>query len=124
MWKTIFTVCLIQFFAYASYAEDNTIIPILTNQSDLDLYVGKVITIRGKVTNTKIPTIIGVDVRSDAPDLRGEIGEATGTLNKWTVTKEGLEQTIKEKGMFSNRGTGTFYRLKEVSSNLTAHVRH
>ena len=123
MWKIIVPVCLIQFFAYTLYAEDNTNIPIVTNQSDLDLYVGKVITVRGKVTNTKIPTIIGVDVRSDAPDLRGEIGEATGTLYKWTVTKEGLEQTIKEKGIFPNRGLGTFYRLKEVASNLTAQVR-
>ena len=123
MWKIIVTVCLIQLFAYASYAEDNINIPVVTNQSDLDLYVGKVITIRGKVTNTKIPTIIGIDVRSDASDLRGDIGEATGMPHKWTVTKERLEQTIKEKGMFPNRGPGTYYRLKEVASDFTAQVR-
>jgi len=123
MWKIIVTVCLVQFLSYASYAEEKINIPIVTNQSDLDLYLGKVITIRGKVTNTKIPTIIGVDVRSDAPDLRGDIGEATGTLRKWTVTQEELEQTIKEEGMIPNRGPGTFYRLKEVTSNLTAQVR-
>jgi hypothetical protein len=64
-------VLLVTFCACTSFAEKNNDIPIVTNQSDLDLYIGKVITIRGKVTNTKIPTIIGVDVRSEDPDLRG-----------------------------------------------------
>jgi hypothetical protein len=116
-------VLLVTFCACTSFAEKNNDIPIVTNQSDLDLFIGKVITIRGKVTNTKIPTIIGVDVRSEDPDLRGFIAEATGILNKWTVTKNELEKTINEKGMIPNRGPGTFYRLKEVDLNLAAQVR-
>lgn len=102
---------------------DNVNIPKVTDQSKLDLYIGKIITIRGMVTNTKIPTILGVDVRSDYPDLRDEVGEATGVLIKWTVTKDELDKAIKEKKEFANRGPGTFYRLKEMDSNSTAQVK-
>jgi hypothetical protein len=62
MLKKIVIVLIIIFCNYTSFADENNIIPLVTNQSDLDFYIGKVITIRGEVTNTKIPTIIGVDV--------------------------------------------------------------
>ena len=123
MRKKILIVFLLIICVNVSFAEDKISIPLVTNRADLDLYVGKVITLRGQITNTKIPTIIGVDVGSDNPDLRGNIGEATGILEKWTVTKDELERIIKEKGMFQNRGPGTFYCLKEVDSNYTAQVR-
>jgi hypothetical protein len=44
-------------------------------------------------------------------------------LHKMTISKDVLEQTINEKGMFPNRGPETFYRLKEVDSSNTAQVR-
>ncbi len=102
---------------------DSTNIPIVTEQSDLDAYVGKLIILKGMIANSRIPTISGVDVNSDDPDLRGEIGEATGILEKWTVTEDELNQAIKEKGMFANRGPGTFYRLKEINSDSNAQVK-
>lgn len=89
--------------------------PILTSDKDVDAHVGKVVTIRGTVTNTKIPTILGVDVSSDNPDLRDQIAEATGLLQRDVVTHV--------NNSLPNRGVGTFYRLKAIDSDYSAQVR-
>jgi len=123
MWKKLLTTCLLALFGCTQVADNSSQIPVVTEHSDLERHVGKVITIRGRVTNTKIPSIIGVDVESDDPDLRGEIAEATGVLQKWTVTEQQLEETIEKHGMTANRGAGTFYRLKEANSNYMVKVR-
>jgi hypothetical protein len=96
---------------------------LITKAEQLDAAVGKFVTIQGEVDNSKIPTILGVDVQSDSPDLRGQMATATGILRKWTVTKEQLDKEIAEKGIFANRGTGTFYRLAQVGSAYDAQVQ-
>ncbi len=98
--------------------------PVITEREQLDRYVGEKMTIRGTVTNTKIPTIRGVDIRSRDPDLRGERAEATGILKKHVVTEEDLEKKRKKSGgRFSNRGPGTFYRLESVNGDGLAQVQ-
>jgi hypothetical protein len=96
---------------------------LITQAEQLDAAVDKLVTIQGEVANTKIPTILGVDVSSDSPDLRGQKATATGILRKWTVTKEQLDKQIAEKGLFANRGPGTLYRLVAVGSEYDAQVQ-
>jgi hypothetical protein len=54
---------------------------VLNNQSQVEACVGKTITIRGKVSGTPRPSIIGVDVDA-SPDLFEKWGHAMGTLEK------------------------------------------
>ena len=82
---------------------------IVTDPADLEKYVNKMITIRGEVVNSKIPTIIGVDVSSDNPDLRGEMAEATGVLVKLVIRAEDVD------AYSSGRGAGVFYRLRDLN---------
>lgn len=91
---------------------------VLTQAAQLDAHVGDVVTIRGEVTNTKIPTIIGVDVQSCDPDLRGRRAEATGVLQRHVVTPEQIAEAN-----YANRGAGVFYRLKDQDSDCNASVR-
>ncbi len=88
----------------------NTSEILVTDSSDLEKYVNQIITIRGLVVNSKIPTIIGVDVSSDNPDLRGEVAKATGVLIKLVVNKDEVDKTS------TNRGPGVFYRLRDLQA--------
>lgn len=94
---------------------DSSKVPVLTDTADRDEFIGTLVTIRGKVINSKIPTIIGVDVRSSDPDLRGQQGEATGILERWVVTPEEIEEAD-----YAHRGPGVFYRLKDQDSVYAA----
>jgi hypothetical protein len=116
-----YSITLLALAACAS--SEKTMPPVLTRADQLDSYVNQVVTLRGVVSNTKMPQILGVDVTSDNPDLRGQEAEATGTLIKWKVTQEELDADIKKYGMIPNRGTGTFYRLKSPTSAENAQVR-
>ncbi len=125
--KQVFLLLILIFGAafwgcHASFLSSSQI-PVLTDYRQLDAHIGKVATIRGVVSNTKIPQIEGVDVLSDDPDLRGKLAEATGILERWTVTAEQLEADLKKYGMFAHRGPGTFYRLKKIRLNDNAQVR-
>lgn len=97
--------------------------PVLTLREQLDAHVDELVTLRGEVSNSKVPTIVGVEVGSDDPDLRGEEAEATGVLVRWTVTQAQLDAAIAERGMFAHRGPGTFYRLRNPDGGGTAPVR-
>lgn len=96
--------------------------PILVTRAEqVKDAVGQLVTLQGEVGNSKIPTILGVDVESFDPDLRGQQATATGILRQWTVTREQLD---KEKGVVSaGRGPGTYYRLVNVDSDETVQVQ-
>lgn len=96
---------------------------VITRPSQRDTHVGRLVTLRGVVANTKIPTLVGVDVASDAPDLRGKPAEATGILRRRVVTRAQLEERLKKAGMFAHRGPGTFYRLVRPGSGRIVQVR-
>lgn len=98
-------------------------LPVITHRDHLDEYVGQLVMVRGVVTPTKIPTIIGVDVCSDSPDLRGQLAIAVGILHRWVVTQEALDRQIAERGTFAHRGPGTFYRVLDPNSGHTAQVQ-
>jgi hypothetical protein len=96
---------------------------ILTRPAELAAAVGKTVTLRGTVENSKIATLCGADVDSDSPDLRGQPAEATGVLEREVVTQAELDAAIAEKGQFANRGAGTFYRLIDPRTHALARVR-
>lgn len=98
--------------------------PILSDANQLDAHVGEIVILHGIVTNTKIPTIIGVDVASVDPDLRGQPAEATGLLLRWVVTPSDLQMAQDHPGLTTaDRGPGVFYRLADPHSNEAVPVR-
>jgi len=117
----IFIITLIVLFNWnINYSQvDNTGVirtDTITSKDSLDKYVEKIITIKGKITNTKIPTIIEVDVScQNANELKNKTVIATGVLIK-TVVKKVDKYT-------QNRGVGTFYRLVEPNSEFEAEVK-
>lgn len=111
-------VCLLTCFLVGCNATTQRQPAVLTSADQVDDHVGEIVTIRGEVSNTKIAMIIGVDVQSSNPDLRGQRAEATGLLRCYVVT---TEQVANAK--YANRGPGVFYRLKDVDSDYVAPVR-
>lgn len=90
----------------------STSTPVLTDPAELDRHIGELVTLRGTLSRTKIPTILGVDVAGPAPDALAERpAEATGVLEREVITQEELDRQIAEIGQFANRGAGTFYQL-------------
>jgi len=84
---------------------------VITSADQLDSFVGEIVTIRGPVSDSKVPTILGVDIASDDPDLRGQQAQATGILHRRVVTQEAIDERIAAEGQFAHRGPGTFYWL-------------
>jgi hypothetical protein len=105
---------ILLFFSFLCKAQQ--IVAVITDKAEISKYIGKVITIKGVVSNTKISTILGVDVDSDNPDLRGKEAKASGILLQWTVKPEDVDNHIQ------TRGAGTFYRLKDIDSDYNAQV--
>jgi hypothetical protein len=99
-----------------STAGDNIFV---TEKVDLDKNMGKFIIIKGEIQNSKTPTIIGVDVSikdvyEEFGDVSGKIGMACGILLKTIVTDADPYST--------NRGNGTFYRIKDPKSDSNSEV--
>ncbi len=93
---------------------------VLTQPSELAGHVGKRVTLRGTVENSRIATLIGVDVESETPDLRGQPAVAEGVLEKIVVTQEQVDRN-NAGGQVAQRGAGTYYRL--VDGGKLARVR-
>lgn len=118
----IFTTLLIILVGCTHQRAPESIVPtVLTSQDQLEQNIGAIVKIVGVVTNTKIPQIMGVDIRSDDPDLRGEMAMAIGVLESWSVSESDIEEMNAEH--VAHRGPGVFYRLKEVASNYRAQVQ-
>lgn len=96
-------------------------VPVLTDPKALAQHVGETVTLMGKVSNTKVPQILGVDVASDAPDLRGKRAQATGVLERYEVTPAQIEEWDRDR--VAHRGPGVFYRLRDAERNTEAQVR-
>lgn len=89
----------------------------LTSKLNIENYVGKLITIKGEITKTKIPQIIGIDVSCKEYSYLGKIGIATGILEKRVVV---INDSLP---INQNRGNGTFYRLKAIDSTYEAEIK-
>ena len=94
--------------------------PLLTKGTDLDRYVGRVVVVRGELSNTKIPTILGIDVACPDDKLRGKDAYAVGILTKWTITQEELNKAFQASGPIASRGAGTTYVLYHSLSGTQA----
>ncbi len=106
-------ICFAILFILSIICRSQTI-PVITDKSQLDSYVGKFVIIKGLVTNTKIPTILGVDISSDNHFLKGKYAKAEGLLIKWTIKPEDTDSFSQ------SRNPGIYYRLKETDSDLNA----
>jgi hypothetical protein len=82
---------------------------VIERAADIPACVGKTITIRGPVTRTKQPTILGVDVDA-AYELSDQLGEATGLLETYTI-----EERKPGEPIVASRGPGTYYALRDPS---------
>ena len=116
------SLSLFVLFIFANYCNSQEVLfnektEIIESTKQLDKYVGKLITIKGTVTNTKIPTIMGIDIYSDDPDLRGQLGIATGILQKTVFTEDEIDKYS------ANRGAGTFYNLKDPNAKFAVQVQ-
>ena len=80
---------------------------VLTDQSQLAACVGKRVTIRGPVSRSKIPSILGVDVAADYA-LSDQLGEATGTLATYTIEPQPPGELVH-----ASKGPGTYYILHD-----------
>ena len=105
--KTVFKILIVSILISSCSLRNNSnqeIITVVTKKEEIDKYVGELITIKGKITNTKIRTIIGIDVGYNGTIEEGTIGIATGVLRKRIVTDA--------EPYSANRGNGTFYWLQ------------
>jgi hypothetical protein len=97
--------------------------PLLSSRDELDRHLDRLVAIRGIVSPTKIPTIIGVDVRDPHDELRDKEAYAVGILRKWTETQEGIDARTRKYGVFAHRGPGDFYALYFDLSGELAEAR-
>ena len=78
-------------------------VPVLISAASRDEYIGRLVAIRGTVSDSKIPRIAGIEVGLSDDKLRGQEAYAVGILARFVVTE--ADPTI------ANSGTGTFYTL-------------
>ena len=83
----------------------------ITDPAQLASAVGKPVLLEGVVTNTRIATLLGCDVESESPDLRGQRAVAEGVVSREVITAEQIERAAAEGERIAHRGAGTFYRL-------------
>jgi hypothetical protein len=103
------------------------VIPVLYGTSDKRNYVDRLVTVRGQYKEAKRATIRGIEI-ARAPDIKetGRRVQATGILEKQTITKADLErlgeQTSEQAATRRRRGPGTYYRLRAVHADRLAPV--
>lgn len=94
--------------------------PLVDTPEAVGRFEGKDVRLVGEVSNTKIPQILGVDVTSDNPDLRGLRAEAYGILKRQVVTEE-QARALDEK-MVAHRGAGSYWILYDPKTRAPAQV--
>lgn len=90
--------------------------PLIEDEAALAGATGTLVTLRGELSRTKIPTLLGVDVDPGSAD-GGDRAEATGWLESIEVTQAEIDAEIAESGPFAHRGPGTFRRLVAPDRN-------
>ena len=83
----------------------------VTDRARLAACVGKTVTLRGVVSRTKVPSILGVDVDADY-ELSDRVGVATGKLATYTIRERGPDEPI-----VASKGPGTYYALTALDGN-------
>ncbi len=72
--------------------------------------VGDLVTLRGTMSRTRIPTLLGVDVAEGSAEPE-QLAEASGWLERDDVTQAEIDARVAREGQYAHRGAGTFYRL-------------
>jgi hypothetical protein len=83
---------------------------VITDRAELAGAVGELVTLRGALSRTRIPTILGVDVEASSAGHE-QPAEATGWLEREVVTQAEIDARVASSGQYANRGAGTFHRL-------------
>ncbi len=89
----------------------------ISNESNLIPFIGKSVRVRGIVTNTKCPSINGIDLW-ELNEYRGKLIEAEGMLYSWVESEEDIIK--KNKEFIAHRGPGRFYRLEKLKFKVVA----
>lgn len=115
---SLILITLASFGCFGQVFNDSTeiLMDTITTRANLDNYVNTLVTVKGEISNTKIPQILGIDVDCNEYNPRGKIGIATGILIKTIVLEKDVERYSQ------NRGAGVFYRLKDPGSDYNAKV--
>jgi hypothetical protein len=83
-------------------------VPVLQPGAKRDDYVGRLVAVRGEVSDTKLANINGVRVNANL-ELRGKEAYAVGILIQRTVSEQDV-RTLNERGV-AHDGPGTKYAL-------------
>jgi hypothetical protein len=102
----------------ASRYVDPLNLPLVDKPEDVARSEGKEVRLVGEVSNTKIPQILGVDVESDDPDLRGKQAEAYGILKRYVVTDAQIRAFDRDG--IAHRGAGIFWVLQDPKTKARA----
>lgn len=85
-------------------------VPVITSHNELDAHLGRLVAVRGTITRTKAPTILGVDVRNSS-DLDSVDAYAVGVLTRHELTADDHAESQRLYGPFASRGPGVTYHL-------------
>lgn len=99
-----------------SFAEAKSV--IIDSPEQVQQHVGEVVTLHGVVENSKLATLLGVDVESTSPDLRGKDAWATGRIERYQQ-----EDPMKDGIVRAGRGAGAYLRLVDPKTGQLARVR-
>ena len=95
---------------------------IVDDEAQLHGALGELVTLRGELTRTRIPSILGVDVDAGSAHP-GEPAQATGWLDRDVVAQAELDERIAREGQVAHRGAGTFLRLLSITGDGLAPAR-
>ena len=86
-------------------------VPVLSEADDLREHVGRLVAVRGVVSDTKLPHIAGVEVKA-GDELRAREAYAVGVLIASTITVEDYRRSQEgPDGPIPSKGPGTHYRV-------------
>lgn len=91
---------------------------VVTDAEQVPALVGKLVTLVGKQTRTKQPTVLGVDVDEDY-SLADETVRVTGIVRRWVVERDPNEGVPPEE-MIATRGAGTYYSIVDPETGRLA----
>lgn len=89
-------------------------VPVITSAKDRDKYVGRLVAVRGIVSESKLAFIVGVEVKA-TDELRGREAYAVGILGRFTATDD--------EARTANDGPGVKYTLYSDLSGKLADAR-
>lgn len=89
---------------------------LITQPTEVADHVGKVVLLRGVVTNSKIPTINGVEVDAPKYPEPDRVVEVMGRLDRYRIESSSDELPV------ATRPPGVYYRLVDTSTGKLIEV--